>query len=39
LGLGLKPIFALAKVDLALLIGGVLAGTIAFAVHRLREGA
>ena len=39
LGLGLTPVFALAKVDLALLIGGVLAGTIAFAVHRLREGA
>jgi predicted branched-subunit amino acid permease len=39
LGLALTPVFALAKVDLALLIGGVLAGSIAFAVHRLREGA
>jgi predicted branched-subunit amino acid permease len=37
LGLVLTPIFALAKFDLALLIGGVLAGTVAFAVHRLRE--
>jgi predicted branched-subunit amino acid permease len=34
LGLALTPVFALAKVDLALLIGGVLAGTIAYAVHR-----
>ncbi len=39
LGLALTPIFALAKFDLALLIGGVLAGTLAFAVHRLRESA
>jgi predicted branched-subunit amino acid permease len=34
-GLTLTPIFALAKVDLALLAGGVLAGTLAFAVHRV----
>jgi hypothetical protein len=38
LGLVLTPIFALAKFDLALLVGGMLAGTVAFAVHRLREG-
>jgi len=37
LGLVLTPTFALAKFDLALLIGGVLAGTAAFAVNRLRE--
>jgi hypothetical protein len=34
-GLALTPIFALAKVDLALLAGGALAGTLAFAVHRV----
>jgi predicted branched-subunit amino acid permease len=34
-GLALTPIFALAKVDLALLAGGVLAGTLAFGVHRV----
>jgi hypothetical protein len=33
-GLTLTPIFALAGIDLALLAGGVLAGTLAFAVHR-----
>jgi predicted branched-subunit amino acid permease len=35
LGLALTPIFALAKVDLALLVGGLLAGTLAYAVHRV----
>jgi predicted branched-subunit amino acid permease len=35
LGLALTPIFALAKVDLALLVGGLLAGTLAFGVHRV----
>jgi hypothetical protein len=34
-GLSLTPIFALAGIDLALLAGGVLAGTLAFAVHRV----
>jgi predicted branched-subunit amino acid permease len=34
-GLTLTPIFALAGIDLALLAGGVLAGTLAFAVHRV----
>jgi predicted branched-subunit amino acid permease len=34
LGFALTPVFALAKVDLALLIGGVLAGTVAYGVHR-----
>ena len=34
-GLTLTPIFALAEIDLALLAGGVLAGTLAFAVHRI----
>ncbi|MGZ5805105.1 MAG: AzlC family ABC transporter permease [Xanthobacteraceae bacterium] len=40
LGLGLvfTPLFALAKFDLALLIGGVAAGTLAYVVHRLRGG-
>ncbi len=38
LGLVLTPLFALAKFDLALLIGGLLAGTIAYAVHRWRSG-
>ena len=36
LGLILTPLLTLAKVDLALLIGGVMAGTIAYVVHRLR---
>ena len=37
LGLGLiaTPLLAFAKVDLALLIGGVAAGTIAYAAHRI----
>jgi hypothetical protein len=34
-GLTLTPIFALAGIDLALLAGGVLAGTLAFAIHRV----
>jgi predicted branched-subunit amino acid permease len=34
-GLTLTPIFALAGIDLALMAGGVLAGTLAFAVHRV----
>jgi predicted branched-subunit amino acid permease len=38
LGLILTPLFALLKFDLALLIGGVAAGTIAYGVHRLRGG-
>jgi predicted branched-subunit amino acid permease len=37
LGLVLTPVFALAKFDLALLIGGLVAGTIAYAVHRWRD--
>ena len=37
LGLVLTPLFALAKFDLALLFGGVLAGTIAYVVHRFRS--
>ncbi len=36
LGLVLPPLLAWAKVDLALMIGGIGAGTIAYAVHRLR---
>lgn len=38
LGLVLTPLLALAKFDLALLIGGLLAGTIAYVVHRVRSG-
>jgi predicted branched-subunit amino acid permease len=39
LGLGLvaTPLFALAKFDLALLVGGLAAGTIAYAVDRWRR--
>jgi hypothetical protein len=43
LGLVLTPAFALAKLDLALLLGSVLAGTLAYVAHRgvalLREAA
>src|SRR5262245_27042198 len=34
LGLALTPIFALAKFDLALLVGSLLAGTLAYAAQR-----
>ena len=37
LGLVLTPVFALAKFDLALLVGGLTAGTIAYAAHRWRS--
>lgn len=38
-GLALTPVFALAKFDLTLLIGGVVAGTLAFVIHRFRANA
>ena len=38
LGLTLTPLFSLMKFDLALLLGGVAAGTIAYGVHRMWGG-
>ena len=37
LGLVLAPLFALAKFDLALLVAGLAAGTLAYVAHRVRE--
>lgn len=38
LGLVLTPLLAYAKISLALMIGGIAAGTIAYGVHRFRGG-
>jgi predicted branched-subunit amino acid permease len=36
-GIVLAPLFALAKIELDLLLAGVVAGTLAYGVHRVRE--
>jgi predicted branched-subunit amino acid permease len=37
LGIVLAPLFALAKFELDLLLAGLVAGTLAYAIHRVRE--
>jgi predicted branched-subunit amino acid permease len=37
LGLGLAPVFALAKFELGLLFAGLIAGTVAYAIDRVRR--
>ncbi len=37
LGLVLTPLFAYAKINLALLLAGLVAGTAAYGAHRLRQ--
>jgi predicted branched-subunit amino acid permease len=39
LGLILAPLFAMAKIELDILFAGLIAGTVAYAVHRFRRSA